>query len=242
MAALRATLYLLFLTITVIPYALACVLWSPLPLRWRYRLTAGWPRLAIWGAKVLLGIRWRIKGAENLPDGPAILLSKHQSAWETLFFPAHMPRQVCFVYKKELHRVPFFGWGLALLRMIPIDRTKGRDAFEQVVRIGRQRLNEGRWPVLFPEGTRVAPGKMGRYKLGGALLAARTGASIIPIAHNAGECWPRNAFIKKPGLITVSVGPAIPTEGQDAATLNRKVQEWIEGEMRQLNPERYEPS
>ena len=242
MAALRATLYLLFLTITVIPYALACVLWSPLPLRWRYRLTAGWPRLAIWGAKVLLGIRWRIKGAENLPDGPAILLSKHQSAWETLFFPAHMPRQVCFVYKKELHRVPFFGWGLALLRMIPIDRTKGRDAFEQVVRIGRQRLNEGRWPVLFPEGTRVAPGKMGRYKLGGALLAARTGASIIPIAHNAGECWPRNAFIKKPGLITVSVGPAIPTEGEDAATLNRKVQEWIEGEMRQLNPERYEPS
>lgn len=242
MAALRASIYLLFLTVTVIPYALACILWSPLPLRWRYSLTAGWPRLAIWGAKTLLGIRWQIKGAENLPDGPAILLSKHQSAWETLFFPAHMPRQVCFVYKKELHRVPFFGWGLALLRMIPIDRAKGRDAFEQVVRIGRQRLNEGRWPVLFPEGTRIAPGKMGRYKVGGALLAARTGTCIIPIAHNAGECWPRNAFIKKPGLITVSIGPAISVEGQDAATLNRKVQDWIEGEMRQLNPERYESS
>lgn len=240
MAVLRATIYLLFLTITVIPYAFACILWAPLPLRWRYRLTMGWPRLAIWGAKTILGVRWRIKGAENLPDGPAIILSKHQSAWETLFFPAHMPRQVCFVYKRELHRVPFFGWGLALLRMIPIDRAKGRDAFEQVVRVGQRRLDEGRWPVLFPEGTRIAPGKMGRYKLGGAMLAARTGACIIPVAHNAGECWPRKAFIKKPGLVTVSIGPAIECAGRDANTLNREVQEWIEEEMRQLNPERYE--
>jgi 1-acyl-sn-glycerol-3-phosphate acyltransferase len=240
MAALRSAIYLLFLIVTVIPYALACMLWAPLPLHWRFRLTAGWPRLAIWGAKVIVGIRWRIKGKENLPDGPAILLSKHQSAWETLFLPAHMPRDVCFVYKKELHRVPFFGWGLALLRMIPIDRSKGRDAFEQIVRLGRERLSQGRWPVLFPEGTRIAPGKVGRYKLGGAMLAVRTGAGVIPIAHNAGECWPRNAFIKKPGLITLSIGPMIASEGLDADTLNGKVRDWIENEMRQLNPERYE--
>ena len=239
MAYLRATLYLLFLIITVIPYAILCMLWAPLPQHLRYKLTVGWPRLAVWGAKVILGIRWEIKGAENLPDGPAILLSKHQSAWETLFFPAYMPREVCFVYKKELHQVPFFGWGLALLRMIPIDRSKGRDAFEQVVRIGGQRLNEGRWPILFPEGTRIAPGKAGRYKMGGALLASRTGARIIPVAHNAGECWPRKAFIKKPGLITVSIGPLIESEGVDPETLNRQVQAWIEGEMRVLNPERY---
>ncbi|SUV86043.1 acyltransferase [Bordetella pertussis] len=166
MAWLRSALYALFLIVTVIPYAFACILWAPLPLHWRYRLTVGWPRLAIWGARVICGIRWRIKGAENLPDGPAILLSKHQSAWETLFFPAHMPREVCFVYKKELHMVPFFGWGLALLRMIPIDRAKGRDAFEQVVRQGQVRLDEGRWPLLFPEGTRVPPGKTGRFKDG----------------------------------------------------------------------------
>lgn len=240
MAALRSAIYLLFLTITVIPYAFACMLWAPLPLHRRFRLTAGWPRLAIWGAKVIVGIRWRIKGIENLPDGPAILLSKHQSAWETLFLPAHMPRDVCFVYKKELHRVPFFGWGLALLRMIPIDRSKGRDAFEQIVRLGRERLDQGRWPVLFPEGTRVAPGKAGRYKLGGAMLAVRTGAGVIPIAHNAGECWPRNAFIKKPGLITLSIGPMIESQGLNAETLNGKVRDWIENEMRQLNPERYE--
>jgi 1-acyl-sn-glycerol-3-phosphate acyltransferase len=240
MAALRSAIYLLFLAITVIPYAFACMLWAPLPLHRRFRLTAGWPRLAIWGAKVIVGIRWRIKGIENLPDGPAILLSKHQSAWETLFLPAHMPRDVCFVYKKELHRVPFFGWGLALLRMIPIDRSKGRDAFEQIVRLGRERLDQGRWPVLFPEGTRVAPGKVGRYKLGGAMLAVRTGAGVIPIAHNAGECWPRNAFIKKPGLITLSIGPMIESQGLNAETLNGKVRDWIENEMRQLNPERYE--
>jgi len=240
MAALRSALYLIFLIVTVIPYAFACLLWSPLPLHWRYRLTMGWPRLAVWGARVIVGIRWQIKGAENFPNGPAVVLSKHQSAWETLFLPAYLPRQACFVYKRELHRVPFFGWGLALLKMIPINRAKGRDAFEQVIKLGKQRLDEGRWPVLFPEGTRMAPGQSGRYKAGGALLATRAGVGVIPIALNAGECWPRNAFIKRPGTITVSVGPLINSQGLDADALNKKVQEWIESEMRILNPERYD--
>ncbi|OZI77756.1 lysophospholipid acyltransferase family protein [Bordetella genomosp. 12] len=239
MAWLRSLLYMVFLTITVIPYAFACILWAPVPLRLRYRLTVGWPRLAIWGAKVFCGIRWQVKGWENLPDGPIVLLSKHQSAWETLFFPAHMPRPVCFVYKKSLHWVPFFGWGLALLRMIPIDRAKGRDAFEQVVREGQKCLDDGRWPLLFPEGTRVAPGQTSRFKMGGALLASRTGARVVPVALNAGECWRRNAFVKRPGLVTVSFGPAIESQGLTPEELNAKVQAWIEAEMRTLNPERY---
>lgn len=239
MALLRALLYQIFLVITVIPYAIACILWMPLPLHIRYRLTAGWPRLAVWGAKVILGLKWQVKGWENLPDAPAVVLSKHQSAWETMFLAAYLPRDVCFVYKRELHRIPFFGWGLALLRMIPIDRAKGREAVDQVIRVGRQRLEEGRWPLLFPEGTRTAPGQAGRYKLGGTLLATNAGVPIIPIAHNAGECWPRKAFLKKPGMITVSIGPLIQTEGRSATTINREVEAWIENEMRVLNPERY---
>ncbi len=236
---IRSSLYAAFLMVTVIPYALICVLCAPLPLHWRFRITIGWPAMGIWAAKTICGIRWQVKGWENLPDGPAIVLSKHQSAWETMFLISHLPREVCFVYKRELHRVPFFGWGLALLRMIPIDRAKGRDAFEQVVKVGQQRLDEGRWPILFPEGTRIPPGKVGRYRVGGALLATRTGAPVIPIAVNAGECWPRNAFIKRPGLVTVSVGPLIASEGLTPEQLNTRVQDWIETEMRVLNPERY---
>lgn len=242
MPLIRAILYQAFLIITVIPYAILTVLCAPLPLHWRYRITVGWPRLAIWGAAVIVGIRWEYKGRHNLPDGPAIILSKHQSAWETLFFPAYMPREVCFVYKKELHYLPFFGWGLALLRMIPIDRSKGRDAFEQVVQMGQQRIREGRWPILFPEGTRVPVGTAGRYKMGGARLAVRTGTPVIPVAHNAGELWPRRAFIKRPGLVTVSIGPPIDPAGLNADELNRQVRDWIETEMRTLNPERYESS
>ena len=236
---IRSALYAAFLVITVIPYALACLLWAPLPMHWRYRLTVGWPILAVWGARVICGIRWKVEGIENLPDAPAVVLSKHQSAWETCFLPYCLPRQVCFVYKKELHLVPFFGWGLGLLGMIPIDREKGRDAFDQVVAIGTQRLNSGIWPLLFPEGTRVAPGKVGRYKMGGALLATQAGVPVIPVAHNAGECWRRNAFIKYPGLVTVRFGPVIPSTGLTPDELNARVQEWIEGEMHKLNPERY---
>lgn len=239
MAWLRASLYYLFLTITVIPYAFLCLLCAPLPLHWRYRITMGWPRLATWGACVFCGVRWKIEGTENLIDGPAVVLAKHQSAWETLFLPSHLPREVCFVYKRELHRIPFFGWGLALLRMIPIDRAKGKEAFEQVVQIGQKRLDEGRWPILFPEGTRIAPGKIGRFKMGGALLAIRTNSPVIPIAHNAGECWPRHAFTKKPGLITVRIGPPISPEGLTPEALNDKVSAWIEAEMKSLNPERF---
>lgn len=239
MLFIRALIFQIFLISTVIPYAVACMLWAPLPLNWRYRLTNGWPKMALWACKNILGINWQVKGINNLPDKPVVILSKHQSAWETLFFQTMLPRYVCYVYKKELHRIPFFGWGLALLRMIPIDRSKGRDAFEQIVRQGQVCLDEGRWPVLFPEGTRVSPGKEGRYKLGGARFAVRTNTPVIPVAHNAGELWPRNAFIKKPGTITISFGPAISPEGLNAEQLNNLTRDWIEAEMRRLNPERY---
>ncbi|MEQ4618076.1 MAG: lysophospholipid acyltransferase family protein [Corticimicrobacter sp.] len=236
---LRSTLYALFLAVTVVPFALLSIVALAFPLKWRYRITLGWPRLGIWGARVIAGIRWQVKGWENLPDGPAILLSKHQSAWETMYLIGHMPRNMCFVYKRELHKVPFFGWGLAGLRMIAIDRAKGSEAFEQVVRQSQRCLDEGRWPILFPEGTRTRPGQETRYKSGGARLACRTGVPVIPIAVNSGVCWPRNSFLKHPGLITVSIGPAIPPDGLSAEELNEKVQDWIETEVRAMNPELY---
>lgn len=239
MARVRSTLYALFLAVTVIPYAFLCTLAAPLPQHWRYRITMGWPRLAVWGARVICGVRYEVRGWENLPQGPAVVLSKHQSAWETLFYPSHLPRELCFVYKAELHWVPFFGWGLKLLDMISINRQDRRSAMQQVLAKSAARLKENRWPILFPEGTRVPVGQVGRYQTGGARIAVNAGVPVVPIAHNAGECWPRKAFVKKPGLITVSIGPPISSEGLSAAALNQQVQNWIEAEMRRISPHCY---
>ncbi|UCE31616.1 MAG: 1-acyl-sn-glycerol-3-phosphate acyltransferase [Burkholderiales bacterium] len=239
MLALRASAYLAFQVMTVVPWALACLVLAPMPRRLRYRFTIQWPRMCIWAARVLLGIRWRVIGAEHLPQGPAILLSKHQSTWETLFYPPYMPRELCFVFKRELLWLPFFGWGIGLLDMIHIDRTKGRDAFEQVVQQGRHKLAEGRWIIMFPEGTRTPVGSQGRYRSGGARLAVRTGTPVVPIAVNSGEFWARKAFIKRPGLITVSIGAPIAPDEQTPDALMARVEQWIEAEMRRLSPHLY---
>ena len=239
MAAVRAVLFLLFELITVVPVAFGCLLCAPLPLHTRYRFTMIWPRLVIWGARHILGIRWQVLGYEHLPDGPAILLSKHQSSWETLFYPCLMPRELCYVFKRELLFIPFFGWGIALLDMIHIDRRRGSDAFENVVRQGLRKLADGRWIIMFPEGTRTMVGGKGRYKSGGARLAIRTGVPVVPIAVNSGERWPRNAFVKSPGLVTVSIGAPIPSEGKTPDQLNAEVEQWIETEMRRISPHVY---
>ncbi|HEU0199664.1 MAG TPA: lysophospholipid acyltransferase family protein [Burkholderiaceae bacterium] len=237
---LRSALYMVALIVTVIPYAIACLLWAPfLSVHRRYRLTIGWPKLAIFFARWILGIRWEVEGWDNLPDSPAIILPKHQSAWETLWLPSYMPRDLTFVYKRELHRVPFFGWGLGLLKMINIDRSRGQVAFEQVVEQGREKLAEGRWIVIFPEGTRTPPGSLKRYKTGGARLAVRTGAVVVPIALNSGECWPRHAFIKRPGLIRIVICKPISPVGKTADELAALVESAIETEMRRLAPHRY---
>lgn len=239
MQTLRSALFLVFQIVTVVPYALCCLLLAPAPRRIRYRFTVGWPRLVVWGAKVFTGIRWQVKGAHNLPEGPAIVLAKHQSTWETLFLAAWMPREMCFVFKRELLRLPFFGWGIGLLDMIHIDRKRRMDAFEQVVEQGARKLDEGRWIILFPEGTRTPAGSQGRYRSGGARLAVRTGAPVIPIAVNSGEFWPRRAIVLRPGTITVSIGPPIPVTGRAADEVNAEVETWIEGEMRKLSPHLY---
>jgi len=185
-----------------------------------------------------LGISYDVSGWEHVPRQPVVFMAKHQSAWETIFMEALFPPQ-CWIVKKELLWLPFVGWSLLAIRAIAIDRSSGHNARDQIVEQGRQRLAQGMWISIFPEGTRVAPGKRGRYGIGGALLATRTGAPILPLAHNAGEYWPRYAFRKRPGRIKVVIGPLIRTEGRDVIAVNNEVEAWIEGQMRRISPERY---
>jgi 1-acyl-sn-glycerol-3-phosphate acyltransferase len=238
MNTIRSVLWIIIMIVTIIPYALMCFVWAVLPLHWRFKLTVGWPSFALWLTDVLCGVKVKVEGWENLPAGAAIILSKHQSTWETFFCISRLNREVCFVFKREILFIPFFGWGIGLLKMIHIDRRKGRDAFEEVVVQGREKLASGRSIVMFPEGTRIPVGQQGQYKSGGARLAVRTQALVVPIAHNAGECWPRKKWILKPGLVTVSIGKPIPP-GDDPDVLNKQVEAWIETEMRRLSPHRY---
>jgi 1-acyl-sn-glycerol-3-phosphate acyltransferase len=240
MRFLRSLLLLIYLVIFTIPYALACFVAFPfLRADRRYWMAAGWCRATLAVVHGLNGIDYRVQGLDHLPDGPAVLLSKHQSAWETVAFPALMPRPLCYVFKRELLYVPFFGWALGLLRMIHINRKDGKYAFESVVRQGKARLAEGAWVIMFPEGTRTPTGKQGKYKSGGARFAVETGAPVVPIAHNAGRVWPRNSFFKYAGIVTVSIGKPIDTNGLTPDQVNTRVEAWIEAEMRRIDPAAY---
>ena len=227
------------MVLVTVPWACLCFLAAPLPYAKRYFVTSRWNVFIIWLAKALCGIRYQIKGWDNLPDAPVILLCKHQSAWETIFLLCKMPRPLVFVLKRELLYVPFFGWALGLLRMIPIDRNKGKDAFAQVVTQGRKRLADGQWVIMFPEGTRIPVGQTGKYKGGGARLAVETNTMVVPIALNAGECWGKNSFVKTPGLVTVSIGKPIAPDGRTPVELMQLVENWIESEMRVISPNVY---
>lgn len=237
MTLLRSSLFALALLVVTPPYALLALATFPLPRLARYRIISGWSRLVIRLSRAVLGITWRIEGAEHLPRAPAIILSKHQSAWETMAFQLIFPPQV-HVLKRELLWIPFFGWGLALMSPIAIDRRRGVAALRAIARRGRERLAQGFWVVVFPEGTRVAPGERRAYQLGGAWLAADSGAPVVPVAHNAGLVWPRNAFLKRPGTVTVRIGPTIDSAQRDAQTINRLAEEWIEEQQKDLCPGR----
>ena len=244
MAALRSTLHMAFMFVTVIPYSLVIVLARLLGARGDqlYGMAQKWLTLSVDAARVIMGIRYQIQGQENLPLGetsPAILLVKHQSTYETFLMPAIMPHPLAYVFKKELLYVPFFGWAIGSLDMIHIDRSQRAKAFAKVVEQGQALLAKGVWVIMFPEGTRIPRGQRGSYKSGGARLAIATGAPVIPVAVTSAKCWPRKAFIKYPGVVDVSIGKPIPTQGRDADELTREVEAWIEAEMQRLDPEAY---
>jgi 1-acyl-sn-glycerol-3-phosphate acyltransferase len=240
---LRSVLHLLFMAVTVVPWALAVVIAAPFLSSNRiYWMCARWLKLSVDAGTVILGIRNKVIGYENLPVGttaPAVLLVKHQSLWETFSMAALMPHPLAFVFKKELLKVPFFGWAMGRMDMIHIDRADGARAFVKVVQQGQRLLDQGTWVIMFPEGTRIARGEKGVYKTGGTRLAIRTGAPVIPIAVTSAKCWPRKAFIKRPGTVEFSIGKPIPSAGREADELMQEVEDWIEGEMHRLDPEAY---
>jgi len=223
----------MFQAIVTLLFSLIALATFPLRPIVRYRVITLWSRLIVGAAGTICGIRYRVLGAERLPPPPYVVLAKHQSAWETLAFQTIFPPQV-WVVKRELLWIPFFGWGLAMLSPIAIDREAGPRALRQLLEQGRDRLARGLCIVIFPEGTRTAPGARGRYQAGGAWLAVKTETPVVPVAHNSGELWQRRAFLKRPGTITVSIGEAIRTAGLEPEALNRRVEDWIEAEMQRL--------
>ncbi len=230
---LRSTLFSagqILLTLLFSPIAVATF---ALPYRTRYRVVMQWTTLNIWWLAVTCGLRHRVEGLENIPSRATVVLCKHQSTWETLVLPRYFSPQT-WVLKRELLRIPFFGWGLATLRPIAIDRGAGRNALEQVVEQGMRRLAEGIWVVVFPEGTRVAPGARRRYRLGGAVLAEKSGRAVVPVAHDAGDYWPRRGFLKRPGTIRLVIGAPIESKGRSAAEINARAAEWIESTVHEL--------
>jgi 1-acyl-sn-glycerol-3-phosphate acyltransferase len=235
---LRSASYLVILAGTIIPCAAVILFWFWGSYRQRYGLGLAWARWINTVFNRLCQVRVDVIGIENLPDQAAIVLPKHQSAWETLWLPTRLPRPLSYVFKHQLDFVPFFGWALSSLGMIRVNRSKG-SASEQVIAQAIPNLQQGRWVVIFPEGTRTAPGAHPRYKTGGARLAISARVPVIPIALNSGERWARRAFIKTPGVITVSIGPAIYPDGLSPEALTAQVESWIETEMRRLSPHRY---
>lgn len=243
--ALRSTLFFLWMAVTVVPWALTVLLMS-IFIRGStlYWACAGWLKVAIWGARVICGVKYRVQGLQHLPtaaDGKAavLLAPKHQSTWETFAFPAIMPHPLCYVFKRELLWIPFFGWAMARLDMIHIDRSRQSEAWAKVAEQGRRHMAQGNWVIMFPEGTRIPRGEAGTYKTGASRLAITTGTPIVPVAVTSARCWPRKSFLLRPGTIDVSIGQPIPVAGRRADELMREVEAWIEAEMRRLDPEAY---
>jgi 1-acyl-sn-glycerol-3-phosphate acyltransferase len=245
LAALRSLLFVLWMVVTVIPWAIVVLLMSlVVSSTTMYWACVGWLRVAMAGARWICGVVPRVQGLEHVPGAAdarsAVLLAvKHQSTWETFYLPTLMPHPLAYVFKRELLYVPFFGWAMARMDMIHIDRSKRTEAWNKVAAQGQRLAGEGVWVIMFPEGTRIPRGGQGSYKTGATRLAVATGVPVVPIAVTSARCWPRKSFLLRPGVVDVSIGAPMPSTGRDAEDLMREVEAWIEAEMRRLDPEAY---
>lgn len=234
--ATRTVLFYLLLSFSAFAWGTLSLLLAPfLPFQARYRFVVQrWCRFAVWLAWHMVGVRYRLSGLENIPQKPCVILSKHQSTWETFFLSGYFA-PLSQVLKRELLFVPFFGWALALLKPIAIDRSQPKIALKQLAKQGHERLQQGAWVLIFPEGTRIPTGEMGKFSRGGAALAVNANLPVLPIAHNAGHCWPKNGWAKHPGTIEVMIGPLMYAEGEGPraiAELNQRAEEWVANALR----------
>lgn len=238
MLLIRSLLFQVWFFATAVFFGAMTFVFFWLPYRVRWSFPRGWGHSMMWGGSFFCGFRYRIEGQENIPDEASVAMIKHSTVFETYAQLLLFPPQT-WVLKRELLWIPFFGWGLASIKAIAIDRGSGHSAVTQVIQQGKQRLRDGIWVSVFPEGTRVAPGTTKKYGISGAALAKEAGVKIVPVAHNAGDLWPRRGVTKKPGLITVVIGPPIDASAQSPKETNRLVQEWIENKMAEISPEAY---
>jgi 1-acyl-sn-glycerol-3-phosphate acyltransferase len=230
MILLRSLLFSLSVIVTSVLVTCIVLVFFAAPFRWRYAIIGQFARFNMAVLRHVCKLDYVVEGREHIQDRPAIIFSKHQSTWETMAVQRIFP-PLTFVIKRELLWLPFFGWGLSRMDPIAIDRKAGRNAINQVVAQGIERLKRGLWVVIFPEGTRVRPGTKGRYKIGGAVLAAESGYPVVPVAHNAGHFWPKGQFLKRPGTIRMVIGPPIETEGKSAEQILAEAEQFIEGQM-----------
>ncbi len=235
---IRTLVFYLVLSLSACCWCILSVVVAPfLPFRARYRFVIQrWCRFAVWLARIMVGIGYELKGLENIPEKPCVILAKHQSTWETLFLSA-LFEPLSQVLKRELLYVPFFGWAIAMLKPIAIDRSNPKAALKQLAKQGHECLGQGAWVLIFPEGTRVPAGQIGKFSRGGAALAVNANLPVLPIAHNAGEFWPKQGWGKKPGVIQVVIGPVMHAEGSGPraiAELNERAYAWVVETQREI--------
>ncbi len=229
-----SSLFFIYIIISVAIFSPIIIFCAIFPFSFRYKVANLWATSIIAMARICCGLNYQVEGLENLPKGQAfIVLSKHQSAWETLATRAFLPMQTA-VLKKSLTQIPLGGWALSTLKPISIDRENQRAALRTLIEQGTERLKEGLIVIIFPEGTRAAPGEDKKFNIGGAMLAQQSGYPVIPLAHNAGEFWPRYSFLKYPGTIKVKIGPAIESIDKKAKEINSEAEAWIAQAMKEI--------
>ncbi len=238
MILIRSLAYLLFMSSSVVVYSLTLVLlgWA-LPFKARSEIANSWGRINTLALETLCGLGYRVDGWDHIPESNCIIVSNHQSAWETIALRGLLPAEQSWILKQELMRVPFFGWALRQCDPIAIDRSAGRAAVKQVVDLGKQLLERGNWIVVFPEGTRVAYGERKKHGIGASVLAEKTGVPILPIVHNAGKFWRRRGIRKYPGKISVVIGEPILTEGKSSGQIRKEVESWMNNKLTELERE-----